>query len=133
MFKYIDFQKVETEITVLEFKSRNDTVKVNHFNVDVVSIESDDEIAMDELIQSQPAEIECVEISKDEFKNLISNSSQLNRIRDVVKSKIASVYDVADEIAMSKKDVSDTKRIKYEHYVKECLIFGDALKTEIGY
>ena len=133
MFKYVKFTKVETVDTVLEFRGGSEDVKVNHFDVDVVSISSEDESAIDALIASQPAEINCKEINQAEFKSLVTNSAQLNRIRDIVKAKIAKKYSPADEIAMLKKAEDDDKRVAYNNYVKECLEFGDNLKKEIGY
>lgn len=137
MFKYIKYTKAETEYTTLEFRGGDDTVKVNHFSdnetekVSIVSIESDSEDAIDALIASQA--VECVEVTKDEFKTLVRNSAQLKRIRQIVKERIALRYDVADEISMSKKPVEDSKRITYENYITECIHVGSALKNAIGY
>ena len=133
MFKYIKFNKVETADTVLEFRGESETVKVNHFDVNVVSIESESEEAIDTLIAAQVDEIECKEIDKDEFKSMVSESAQLNRIRGRVKHAIAKKYDTADEIAMSKRDKDDAKRVAYESYVLECVSMGKKLKEEIGY
>ena len=133
MFKYVKFTKVETVDTVLEFRGGSEEVKVNHFDVDVVSISSEDESAIDALIASQPSEINCKEIEQDEFKTLVKESAQINRIRDMVKAEIAKKYSPADEIAMLKKAEDDDKRVVYNNYVKECLEFGDNLKKEVGY
>ena len=133
MFKYVKFTKVETVDTVLEFKGGDDVVKVNHFDVDVVSIESVNIADIDALIALQPAEINCVEIAQAEFKSLVTNSAQLNRIRDVVKDEIAKKYTPADEIAMLKRAVDDDKRVAYNAYVSECLAVGYGLKADIGY
>ena len=133
MFKYVKFTKVETVDTVLEFRGESEDVKVNHFDVDVVSISSEDESAIDALIASQPAEINCKEINQAEFKSLVTNSAQLNRIRDVVKDEIAKKYTPADEIAMLKRAVDDDKRVAYNAYVSECLAVGYGLKADIGY
>lgn len=133
MFKYVKFEKVETELTVLEFKSTTDEVKVNRFDVDVVSLEADDTDAIDALISAQAQEISCTEITHDEFKELVADTAQLQRIREVVKEKIAQKYDIADEIAMNKRDATDEKRVAYEAYVQECLAVGYGLKAAIGY
>ena len=133
MFKYVKFTKVETVDTVLEFRGGDDIVKVNHFDVDVVSIESVNVADIDALIALQPAEIKCVEITQAEFKSLVTNSAQLNRIREVVATKIAEKYTIADELAISKRAVDDVKRVDYEAFVAECVSFGIALKLEIGY
>jgi hypothetical protein len=132
MFKYIKFEKVSTEDTVLEFRGGSEDVKVNHFNVSVVSL-AGEEVAIDEVIASQDARILCEEIAQEEFKSLVTDSTQLNRIREVVAKEIAKKYSLADEIAMSKRDESDGKRIAYETYVTECLAIGYGLKAEIGY
>jgi len=133
MFKYVKFTKVETVDTVLEFRGGDEDVTVNHFDVDVVSISSENESAIDALIASQSSEINCVEITQDEFKSLVTNSAQLNRIREIVAGKIAQRYTIADELAISKRAADDVKRVKYEAFVRECISFGIALKLEIGY
>ena len=139
MFKYVKFTKVETDTTVLEFRGSDDTVKVNNFSdneefaVSVVSVEAEIEADIDALVESQPIEIGCTVIGKDEFKALVTNSAQLKRIRDVVKEQIALKYDTSDEIALIKKDTNDVKRVTYEEYVQDCLSAGYALKMEIGY
>ena len=133
MFKYVKFEKVETEHTVLEFRGMSEDVKVNHFDADVVSVEADNEADIDALIASQSIEINCVVITHTEFKELVGESLQLKRIREVVASEIAKRYSFADEIAMSKRAVDDVKRLEYESYVNECLAIGYGLKAEIGY
>jgi len=132
MFKYVKYNKVKTEYTVLEFRGGDDTVKVNHFDGDVVSI-SGDSSDIDALMALQPDEIECVEISQEEFRVLVGQSAQLKRIRDVVKGKIADRYDAGDEIAMSRRTSDDPKRVEYDAYVAECIAYGNELKTAIGY
>ena len=132
MFKYIKFEKVETEFTVLEFRGQSEDVKVNYFDVDVVSLNGS-EADIDALVDAQADEINCVEITQIEFKELVSESTQLNRIREVVASEIAKRYTIADEIAISKRAADDVKRVDYEAYVNECLSIGYGLKAEIGY
>ena len=57
--------------------------------MDVVSISSEDESAIDALVASQPDEIGCTEITQDEFKALVSGSSQYKRIAQ----RIAKFFD----------------------------------------
>jgi len=133
MFKYVKFTKVEAEFSVLEFKGGVVSVTVNVFDTGVVSLESTVEADIDALIAQQPTEISATVILKDEFKALVTNSAQLKRIREVVKTEIAKKYDVADEVAQSKRDPADAKRVAYEAYVQECLSLGFGLKAEIGY
>ena len=132
MFKYIKFEEVETEFTVLGFNSENEDVKVNHFDVNVVSLDGE-ESDIDSLVNTQDTRIICEEISHEEFKTLVNESTQLNKIRDVVKERIARKYAPADEIAMMKRDDSDERKVAYEAYVIDCRILGDKLKKEIGY
>ena len=132
MFKYIKFEEVETEFTVSGFNSGNEDVKVNHFDVNVVSLDGE-ESDIDSLVNTQDTRIICEEISHEEFKTLVNESTQLNRIRDVVKENIAKKYALADEIAMMKRDDSDERKVAYEAYVIACRILGDKLKKEIGY
>lgn len=133
MFKYIKFEKVETEFTVLEFRAQSEDVKVNSFDVNVVSLEAENAADIDALVAMQDSRILCEEITHDDFKDLVTVSSQLERIRDVVAAEVAKKYSFAEEFGMSKRDVSDAKRIEYEAYIKECLSLGYGLKAEIGY
>ena len=133
MFVYVKFEKVSDEFTTYEFRGGNEDVKVNCFDVNVVSIESENEIAINNLILSQDKKINCQIISKDEFKELVKDSAQIERIRTIVKERIASKYSYADEIAMIKKDENDSKRLDYETFVAECISKGDELKALVGY
>ena len=132
MFKYIKFTRVKDEFTTHLFRGGDEDVKVNYFDVDVVSIQNDDEDKLNELIASQDERINCIEITKEEFKELVTNSAQINRIRDEVKEKIASKYSTEDEIAMLKRDEFDSKKIEYLAYVEECKQIGVKLKEEFG-
>lgn len=132
MFKYIKFTRVEDEFTTHIFKGGDEDLNVNRFDVDVVSIESEDENAIDTLIASQNPDINCIEITKEEFKSLVTNSAQINRIRDIVKERIARKYTYADEISMLKKDEFDSAKIEYLAYVEECKQVGVELKEEFG-
>lgn len=133
MFKYIKFTKTKDEFTTHEFKGGDELVKVNYFDVDVVSVEAADVSDIDALIDSQETAINCTEITQEEFKTLVSDSSQLNRIREVVASEIAKKYTIADEIGMAKRAADDAKRIEYEGYVLQCIDIGRQLKSKIGY
>jgi len=142
MVKYISYDRVETEHTVLEFRGGAEDVLITSFtgediNSNIISISSTDETKIDELIASQPAEINCIELSKDDFKLLVKNSDQLKRIRTQVKEKIALKYDLADEAALARQEfagiLSAEKKQAYQDYVIECLEFGNKLKEEIGY
>ena len=133
MFVYVKFEKVSDEFTTYEFRGGNEDVKVNYFDVNVVSIESENEIAINNLILSQDKKINCQIISKDEFKELVKDSAQIERIRTIVKERIASKYSYADEIAMMKRDETDSKRLDYETFVAECISKGDELKALVGY
>jgi hypothetical protein len=124
---------VEDEFTTHEFRGTSEGTNVNHFDSAVVSIQSEDETQIDALIESQESVINCTLITKEEFKEMVSDSAQLNRIRDVVKEKIAVKYSFADEIAMLKKEQTDPKRVEYDIYVEECKLLGETLKNLIGY
>ena len=84
MVKYVKFNRVETEYTVLEFRGGDESVKVNYFSTPVVSIIGDDEAKINALIGSQSPEINCMEITQDEFKELIKCSIQYKRIKERV-------------------------------------------------
>jgi len=90
MFKYIKFDRVETDTTVLEFRGGDDTVIVNYFTgVNVVSVEAENEDDINALVDAQVSDINCEDITQDEFKVLVSSSSQVKRILDVVSSNLA--------------------------------------------
>jgi len=136
MFKYVKFKKVNTGDTVLEFKEvgiLGENVKINYFDVPIVSLESDSEDDINNLINAQDSQIECEEVSKDEFIELVKNSAQINRIKDIVKAKIAEKYSFADEIKLIKLSTDDPKRQEYEDYVNSCKDIGKELKEQIGY
>lgn len=133
MFVYVEFTKVTDEFTTYEFRGGSEDVKVNYFDVNVVSIEADNENTIYELITSQDERINCHEITKDEFKELVKNSAQIERIRTIIKERIASKYSIADEIAMMKRDENDAKRVEYEVFVEECKLVGENLKSLVGY
>ena len=84
MVKYIEYDKVETQYTTLEFRGGDSDVKVNYFTGDdvlanVVSILGDED-KINALIEAQNKEINCREITKDEFKTLVQNSIQVKRV-----------------------------------------------------
>ena len=136
MFKYVKYNKVQTEYTVLNFKGGTENLIVTEFSgidENIVSISCDDEDVIDTLIDSQDSEINCEVIEKDDFKTYVKYSDQINRIRQRVKNKIAIKYDIADEIAISKLDNDNDKKKTYQNYVDECIDFGSKLKEEIGY
>ena len=114
MFKYFKFEKVETEYTTLAFRGDAEGVKVNHFDVDVVSIESDNEDAIDALVTSQA--VECVEITQDEFKALVKSSAQVLRIRAVVKASVDN--DMKSIIEQYPLIERETWSIQYEEATK---------------
>jgi len=133
MFKYVKFTKVKDEFTTHEFRGGDDKVEVNHFsNVDVVSIKGL-KVDIDALVASQEPSINCTEITQDDFKILVTNTSQINRIRQRVADKIAEKYTISEELAVRSRASDDAKRVAYEDYVKECVTFGQGLKAEIGY
>jgi hypothetical protein len=133
MFKYVKFTKAEDEFTTHDFRGGSEEVKVNHFNVSVVSIEAEDAAILDEVIASQNERINCIEIDHAEFKELVGDSLQIKRIRKVVAERIASKYTYADEIAMLKRDDSTAKKIEYVDFVNESIAIGSELKSLIGY
>jgi hypothetical protein len=138
MVKYVEYTKVKTNDTVLEFRGGSEDVIVTNFTgadmtKNIVSIASEDEAKIDDLIALQSDEINCVELSQDDFKEFVKNSDQINNIRRQVKDKIALKYDIADEIALIKLAEDDDKRVAYQNYVDECVAFGAGLKAEVGY
>ena len=135
MFKYVKFNKVKTEYTVIQFNENplDEDVQVFYFDVDVVSIKCEDEAKIDALIVEQSAEIACEVIGKVEFKKLVSTSAQISRCRAVCKEHIAKKYDFADELALLNSD-ADTEKVKvYKAYKAECLAKCTELKAVMGY
>lgn len=93
MFKYVRFEEVQDEYSKVTFLQKNEDVKVNFFDKPIVSIEADDENLIDELISFQDERINCIEITKDEFRQIFKLTSQYQRILDVS----AEVLDKATE------------------------------------
>lgn len=138
MVKYIEFDKVDAEHTVLEFRGGSEDVVVTNFTgenvvANVVSIIADDTAKIDELIASQPSEINCKEIQYEEFKTLVKESEQIKNINRQIKDMISKKYDTGDEIAMFKRADNDPKRVEYDTFVADALKKGDDLKAGIGY
>lgn len=94
MFKYIKFTKVQTEYTVLKFREGDEAVKVNYFDKDIVSLEADNESDIDLLIISQDSSINCTEITKDEFKNIVIGTRQFKRIKEHVDARYSKEVEV---------------------------------------
>jgi len=121
MFKYVAFKKVPTEHTVLGFTGATDEnkgIKVHRFSVDVVSIESDDETKIDELIASQSEEIGCTVITLDEFKTAVESSAQVKRIYDVSAQKLSSILeDVKNKYPLEEREtwaIQKQEAVKYQ-------------------
>jgi len=134
MFRYVKYNKIQKPDTVLEFRGGDDdTVKVNYFDVDVVSIEATLEADIDALVAQQASEIGCTIITQAEFKTLVSGTAQLKRIREVVASEISKNYTLSDEIGISRRAIDDAKRVTYDTYVKTCTSKGTSLKALVGY
>lgn len=129
--KYIKYKKTKDEFTTHSFNGITEKVKVNFFDKNVVSLDGEEQ-DISTLISSQSPLIECVEIQKEEFKEIVTDSVQLKRIRDIVKEKIAEKYSIADEIALNKGEETP-KYVKYMNYVEKCVNIGRKLKEEIGY
>ena len=97
MVKYIKFTKVEKDNTILTFIQKTEDVKVNYFDVDVVTLIGE-ENAINELIESQPPEINCEEITKDECWELVKNTSQIKNIyrqaNELFKKEVKAIADL---------------------------------------
>jgi len=135
MVKYLKYDIIKTPETILEFRDTTDATQVNRFTGvpdTVVSVVGDEE-EIAKLIAAQHKEINVQEIGKAEFQTAVADSDQIAEINRQVKALIAKRYDTADEIAMLKRSTDDPKRVDYEAYVTDCLIYGDAIKANIGY
>lgn len=133
MFKYVRFTPFENKYTKVTFTSKDEDVKVHEFDINVVALESEDESLIDEIIAYQDEGINCEVITASDFKELVAKTSQIERIREIVRDKISSKYTFADEIALTKKDLNDAKRKEYESFVSDCIFEGKELKKSLGY
>ena len=105
MFKYIKFTKVKDEFTTYEFRGGDEKVKVHYFDVNVVSIEAENEEDINALISKQSAKISCVEITKDEFKTLVQNSAQIRRIYERVnKSYTKDLSGILEKYPLAERE-----------------------------
>jgi len=87
VFKYVSFEKVKTEFTVLEFRGGDETIKVKYYDVPVVSIEADNEADILALIAQQPVEIKCTEIVRADFIALTKDTTQTKRALQQINSE----------------------------------------------
>jgi hypothetical protein len=136
MFKYLKFEKVQAEYTVLTFNGSSDEekgIEVFMFDTNTVAIKCEDEAQIDAIIARQEEAIQCEEISHDEFKSITTNSSQIKRCRAICKENIALTYDLADEIAMTKRADNDAQVIAYEAHRILCINKCTLLKGSMGY
>ena len=133
MFKYVKFTKIQDGKDTISIVENKEDVTIHRFSVNAASIEAQNEDDIDDTISTQDDRTDCVEISQDEFKTLVQNTSQLKRIREVVAVEVAKRYTVADEIALGRLADDDVKRTDYENYVAGCIAIGRELKNEIGY
>ncbi|MBE0498584.1 MAG: hypothetical protein IBX43_05005 [Campylobacterales bacterium] len=85
--KYVSFQKVQAEHTVLEFRGGSETVKVNYFDVPAVSIEAGTEEEITALIASQSAEIMCAYLTQADFYLLVKETAQMKRALQVINDE----------------------------------------------
>lgn len=122
MFKYVAYNQEFRPMGVF-----NGAVHV--FDTKVVAIQSDDIAQINDLI----ARTECREITIDEFKASASESSQIRYINECIAHKVSKHYTIADEIAMQRRAMDDPKRMAYEQYVAECVLYGKGLKATMGY
>lgn len=97
MVKYVKFTRAKTDHTVLTFTQKTEDVKVNYFDVDAVSLIGDESV-IDELIANQPEEINCQEIPKDEFWDIVKDTSQIKNIyrqaNDLLKQEVKVISDI---------------------------------------
>jgi len=117
VFKYVSYEKVETEHTVLEFRGGDDIIKVKHYDVPVVSIEADIEADIDSLIAQQPAEIKCTELVRADFIAITKDTAQTKRalvqINDVFESSVNALSD----------GVPDNERLSWDKQEAEARAF----------
>lgn len=86
MFKYVRFEIVQTDDTVLEFRGGTEEVQVNVIG-SVASIKAENESDIDALVNSQDDRINCEYISKEDFKTATMNSKRVQRINERVEEK----------------------------------------------
>ena len=103
MFKYVKFTKVEDEFTTHTFRGGDETVKVNHFDIDVVSLESEDEVAISETIITQNEIINCEVITKEEFVAIYKTTEQYKRVLDRTEDYLNKMMENIDKEYPSKE------------------------------
>jgi hypothetical protein len=122
MFKYVAYQQEFRPLGVF-----NGIIHI--FDTKVAAIQSDDVAQIDDLI----ARTECLEITLDEFKTAAAESLQIRYINECIAHKISERYTIADEISLQRRAMDDPKRMVYEQYVAECVLYGKGLKAKMGY
>jgi len=117
MFKYIKYTSKKQDNTTLTFRGGDEDVKVNYFNIDVVSVESAEEGKIDALVDAQPSDINCEEISKDEFKTLVENTPQVIRVRNRVRTTIENaVKAISDKYPAEERETWGTQLEEAKFY-----------------
>lgn len=126
MFKYVRFTPLETNETTLTFRSITEDIKVNYFDKPFVSIEADNESSIDALIASQSSEIDCQEITKEEFVQLVKLTSQYQRIIDRGNEKLTAMTKaISDKYPEEERETWPTQLEEARKY-KETGLESDA-------
>jgi len=87
MFKYVRYIPITDENTTHVFNELNEKCKVNRFDVPCVSVEYENEADFSEIMEYQGDSIEAVEITKEEFSELVQDSDQVKRMYDVANEQ----------------------------------------------
>ena len=83
MFKYVSFTPFTDEYTTHVFNEKDDKCKVHRFDVPYVSVEYTNKSDFTELMGCQNQDIGAIEITKEEFVDLVQHSDQVQRMYDV--------------------------------------------------
>jgi len=90
MFKYVSYTPMTDDYTTHVFNELNDKCKVNRFDVPYVSVEYTDDKDFSDLMLHQNTAIGAVEITKEEFEDLVKHSDQVTRMYAVVNEQYIS-------------------------------------------
>ena len=97
MFKYVRYTPFTDEYTTHEFTEVDDKCKVHRFDVPFVSVECSTEDDFASLMSSQNPSIEAVEITKEEFYDMVQNSDQIKRIYEIANAQFAKEMQIISE------------------------------------
>ncbi|MGK9367511.1 hypothetical protein ACSSWA_01260 [Melioribacter sp. Ez-97] len=94
-----------------------------------IGVETDD---VNNFINSQPSELEMIELTFDEIKEILDNSRLMREFDNIIEDEIAKKYSIGRELKMRDLPPDDPERLQYEAYKESIKEKVRLLKIEAG-